>query len=30
MRVLSLKEPYATLIKENTKKIETRSWKNKM
>lgn len=27
MKVLSLTEPYATLIKEKTKKIETRSWK---
>lgn len=27
MKVLSLKEPYATLIKENIKTIETRSWK---
>lgn len=27
MKVLSLTEPYATLIKENKKKIETRSWK---
>lgn len=27
MKVLSLTEPYATLIKENIKKIETRSWK---
>ena len=27
MKVVSLTEPYATLIKEKTKKIETRSWK---
>lgn len=27
MKVLSLTEPYATLIKNNKKKIETRSWK---
>ena len=27
MKVISLTEPYATLIKENKKKIETRSWK---
>ena len=27
MKVLSLTEPYATLIKEGKKKIETRSWK---
>ncbi|MGE5456616.1 MAG: ASCH domain-containing protein [Ignavibacteriales bacterium] len=27
MKVLSLTEPYAALIKENIKKIETRSWK---
>lgn len=27
MKVLSLTEPYATLIKERKKKIETRSWK---
>ena len=27
MKVLSLTEPYATLIKENKKLIETRSWK---
>ena len=27
MKVLSLTEPYATLIKEHKKKIETRSWK---
>ena len=27
MKVLSLTEPYATLIKEGNKKIETRSWK---
>ncbi len=27
MKVLSLKEPYATLIKMGVKKIETRSWK---
>ena len=27
MKVLSLTEPYATLIKENRKLVETRSWK---
>lgn len=27
MKVLSLKEPWATLIKEGIKKVETRSWK---
>ncbi len=27
MKVLSLTEPYATLIKENKKVVETRSWK---
>ena len=27
MKVLSLLEPWASLIKENKKKIETRSWK---
>lgn len=27
MKVLSIKEPFATLIKEKIKKIETRSWK---
>ena len=27
MKVLSLKEPYASLIANGTKKIETRSWK---
>ena len=27
MKVLSIKEPYATLIKEKKKLIETRSWK---
>lgn len=27
MKVLSIQEPYATLIKEGYKKIETRSWK---
>lgn len=27
MKVLSLTEPYATLIKEGKKKVETRSWK---
>lgn len=27
MKVLSLQEPYATLIKDGYKKIETRSWK---
>ena len=26
MKVLSLTEPFATLIKEGKKKIETRSW----
>lgn len=29
MKVLSIKEPYATLIKMKHKKIETRSWKTK-
>ena len=29
MKVLSITEPYATLIKENKKNIETRSWKTK-
>ncbi len=29
MKVLSLTEPYATLIKENRKLVETRSWKTK-
>lgn len=29
MKVLSIKEPYATLIKEKKKRIETRSWKTK-
>lgn len=29
MRVISIKEPYATLIKEGIKHIETRSWKTK-
>lgn len=29
MKVLSIKEPYATLIKNKTKYIETRSWKTK-
>lgn len=29
MKVLSLTEPYASLIKENIKCIETRSWKTK-
>ena len=29
MRVLSIKEPWATLIKEKKKFIETRSWKTK-
>jgi hypothetical protein len=29
MKVLSLKEPFASLIKESIKKIETRSWKTK-
>lgn len=29
MKVLSLTEPFATLIKENKKKVETRSWKTK-
>lgn len=27
MKVISIKEPFATLIKNGTKKIETRSWK---
>lgn len=27
MKVISLKEPFATLIKEKKKRIETRSWK---
>ena len=27
MKVLSIKEPFATLIKDKEKKIETRSWK---
>lgn len=27
LKVLSLKEPYATLIKNNIKQVETRSWK---
>lgn len=27
MKVLSIKEPFASLIKDNIKKIETRSWK---
>ena len=27
MRVLTIKEPFATLIKDNIKKYETRSWK---
>lgn len=27
MKVLSIREPYATLIKDNKKRIETRSWK---
>lgn len=27
MKVLSIQEPYATLIKEQYKKVETRSWK---
>lgn len=27
MKVISIKEPFATLIKENIKSIETRSWK---
>lgn len=27
MKVISIKEPFATLIKENIKTIETRSWK---
>ena len=27
MKVLSIKEPFATLIKEKKKSIETRSWK---
>lgn len=29
MKVVSLKEPWASLIKENIKHIETRSWKTK-
>ena len=29
MKVLSIKEPYASLIVNNIKKIETRSWKTK-
>lgn len=29
MKVLSLLEPWASLIKENVKRIETRSWKTK-
>ncbi len=29
MKVLSIKEPYASLIKEKVKLIETRSWKTK-
>lgn len=29
MKVLSIKEPYASLIVNNVKKIETRSWKTK-
>lgn len=29
MKVLSIKEPYASLIKDGIKKIETRSWKTK-
>ena len=27
MKVITIKEPYATLIKNNVKLIETRSWK---
>ena len=27
MKVLSLTEPYATLIKDGKKKVESRSWK---
>lgn len=27
MKVLSIREPFATLIMEKTKTIETRSWK---
>ena len=27
MKVLSIKEPYASLLKDNIKHIETRSWK---
>lgn len=27
MKVISIKEPFATLIKENIKTVETRSWK---
>ena len=29
MKVISIKEPFATLIKNGMKKIETRSWKTK-
>ncbi|MBE6160853.1 MAG: ASCH domain-containing protein [Firmicutes bacterium] len=29
MKVLTIKEPFATLIKNGVKKIETRSWKTK-
>lgn len=29
MKVLSIKEPFASLIKDNKKRIETRSWKTK-
>ena len=29
MKVLTIKEPFATLIKNEVKKIETRSWKTK-
>ncbi len=29
MKVISIKEPFATLIKSGIKKIETRSWKTK-
>lgn len=29
MKVLTIKEPFASLIKNGTKKIETRSWKTK-
>jgi len=29
MKVVSIREPYATLIKDGIKKVETRSWKTK-